>query len=154
MAVLNWGECDLFHATSTDGAPTGEWTELPTPKEDTTKLTPTAGTEKTATEEGGALVDYLPGKNTYQLEWDEFVKKGEEPSFEDNDGVIDGEHAFRVEAKDKECPAIKIDRAVLRVEESYTTADGSLLHYVARALKPKTGKTVKRYVPSTDFPEE
>ena len=88
MAVLNWGECDLKHATSTDGAPTGEWDELPTPKEDSTQLTTTAGTEKTATEEGGALVDYLPGKNTYQLEWDEFVKKGEEPSFEDNDGVF------------------------------------------------------------------
>lgn len=150
MAVLNWGECDLKHATSTDGTPTGEWDELPTPKEDSTQLTTTAGTEKTATEEGGALVDYLPGKNTYQLEWDEFVKKGEEPSFEDNDGVITGEHAFRVEAQDKDCPAIQIDRAVLRVEDSYTTADGQLRHYVARALKPKTGKTIKSYVPSEE----
>ena len=46
MAVLNWGECDLKHATSTDGAPTGEWDELPTPKEDSTQLTTTAGTER------------------------------------------------------------------------------------------------------------
>lgn len=154
MAVLNWGECDLFHATSVDGAPSGEWKELATPKEDTTKLTPTAGTEKQATEEGGALVDYMPAKNTYQLEWDEFVKKGDEPSFEDDDGVIAGEHSFRVEAQDKECPAIQIDRATLRVEESYSTADGSLLHYVAKALKPKEGKTVKRYVPKTKYPTD
>ena len=145
MAVLNWGECDLKHATSTDGAPTGEWEELPTPKEDSTQLTTTAGTEKTATEEGGALVDYLPGKNTYQLEWDEFVKKGEEPSFEDNDGVITGEHAFRVIPEDDTCEGCQIDRAVVRCDESYSTADGKLLHYVARCLKPATGKTVKPY---------
>lgn len=152
MAVLNWGECDLFCAQCVDGAPSGTWTELPTPKEDTTTLTATAGTEKEATEEGGALVDYMPAKNTYELEWDEFVKKGEEPSFEDTDGVIEGEWSFRIEAQDKDCPAIQIDRACLRVEENYSTADGSLLHYVAKALKPAEGKTIKRYVPSVKYP--
>lgn len=148
MAVLNWGECDLFHATCHDGAPSGEWTELPTPKMDSTELSTDTGDDMTAQEEGGAIVDYMPGKNTYELAWDEFVKKGEDPSFEDNDGVIDGEHSFRIEAQDKDCPAIQIDRAVLRVEESYTTADGQLRHYVAKALKPASGKTIKSYVPS------
>ena len=148
MAVLNWGECDLFHATCVDGAPSGEWTELPTPKQDSTELSTDAGDDMTATEEGGAIVDYMPGKNTYTLEWDEFVKKGKEPSFEDDDGVIDGEHSFRIEAQDKDCPAIQIDRAVLRVEDSYNTSDGQLRHYVAKALKPASGKTIKSYVPS------
>lgn len=148
MAVLNWGECDLFHTTCANGAPSGEWTELPTPKMDSTELSTDTGDDMTAQEEGGAIVDYMPGKNTYELAWDEFVKKGEDPSFEDNDGVIDGEHSFRIEAQDKDCPAIQIDRAVLRVEESYTTADGQLRHYVAKALKPASGKTIKSYVPS------
>lgn len=149
MSQLNWGEPDLQTATSTNGAPAGEWKDLPNPKEDTLKLTANAGTDKTATEEGGAIVDYMPGKTTYTLEWDEFVKKGEEPAFDDVDGVIAGEHAFRVSAQDKDCPAIQIDRAVLRVEESYSTADGSLRHYVATVLKPATGSSVKRYVPGT-----
>lgn len=152
MSVLSWGECDIFHATSTAGAPSGEWEELPTPKEDTTQLVPTAGTAKEAKEEGGALVDYLAAKVTHELEFTLFVKKDEEPPFEDDDGVIAGEHAFRVEPQDKDAQAIQIDRSILRVEESYSSADGILMKYVARVLKPKTGKSVKKMKPSEDFP--
>lgn len=77
MAVLSWGKCKIETTPSTNGAPTSPeaWKALDTPKEDTTKITPTAGTEKTATEEGGELVDVRYGKNTYTLEFDMFVKK-------------------------------------------------------------------------------
>lgn len=160
MAVINWGECDVFHGVPKDGtAPTAsdEWQELPTPKEDTTKLTANAGTEKTATEEGGGIVDYMPGKNSYTLEFDLFLKKGETlPDWLDpekiNDGVVPGEHSFRVEGQDKGDGnsdkgtwCILIERSVVRVEDSYSTADGSLLHVVATALKPAKGNTVKYY---------
>ena len=40
---------------------------------------------------------------------------------------------------------MQIDRCTLRVEESYTAADGKMLHYVAKCLKPAAGKTVKPY---------
>lgn len=147
MAILSWGKCSLETTPSTNGAPgqSASWEAIDTPKEDTTKITPTAGTEKTATEEGGALVDYLPGKNTYQFEFDLFVKKGKERPFDDDDGVISGEHAFRITPEDETCEGAQIDRCVLRVEESYSTAEGKLLHYVGQCLKPKSGKTVKPY---------
>lgn len=147
MSVLSWGKCKIETTPSTDGAPgaSASWKVLPTPKEDTTKITPTAGTEKTATEEGGDLVDVRYGKNTYTFEFDLFVKKGEERPFEDNDGLISGEHAFRITPEDEECEGALIDRSVVRCDESYSTADGKLLHYVARCLKPKEGKTVKPY---------
>ena len=150
----------MFHGVSKDGAAPKDssgWEELPTPKEDTTKLTANAGTEKTATEEGGGIVDYMPGKNSYTLEFDLFLKKGEElptwlKSDAINDGVVPGEHAFRVEGQDKGDESdtkgtwcILIERSVVRVEDSYSTADGSLLHVVATALKPKEGNTVKYY---------
>lgn len=152
MAVLSWGKCKLETTPSKDGAPatSGSWKELDTPKEDTTKITPTAGTEKTATEEGGELVDVRYGKNTYTLEFDIFVKKGKERPFDDNDGLIEGEHAFRITPEDVECEGALIDRAVVRCDESYSTADGKMLHYVARCLKPKTGKTVKPYKKESD----
>ena len=80
MAVLSWGKCTLEHVVSENGAPKGggsaSWKALPTPKENTTKITPSAGTQKTATEEGGGLVDIRYSKNTYTLEFDLFVKKG------------------------------------------------------------------------------
>lgn len=147
MSVLSWGKCKIQTTTSTNGAPasSGPWKDIDTPKEDTTKVTPTAGSEKTATEEGGELVDVRYGKNTYTLEFDLFVKKGKDRPFEDNDGLISGEHAFRVIPEDDTCEGSQIDRAVVRCDESYSTADGKLLHYVARCLKPATGKTVKPY---------
>lgn len=151
MSVLSWGKCTLEHAESKDGAPVGDnWEEIDTPKEDTTKITPTAGTEKTATEEGGEMVDSRTGKNTYTLEFDLFVKKGKERPFDDNDGIITGEHAFRIIPEDEDCEGSQIDRCTLRCEESYTTADGKLLHYVARCLKPKAGKTVKPYTKNAE----
>ena len=102
MSVLSWGKCKIQTTTSTNGAPasSGPWKDIDTPKEDTTKVTPTAGSEKTATEEGGELVDVRYGKNTYTLEFDLFVKKGKDRPFEDNDGLISGEHAFRVIPED------------------------------------------------------
>lgn len=145
MAVLSWGKCKIETTPSTNGAPTNTWKVLDTPKEDTTKVTPTAGTETTATEEGGDVVDVRYGKTTYQLEFDIFVKKGGTRPFEDNDGLIAGEHAFRITPEDEECEGCQIDRSVVRCEESFTTADGKMLHYVAKCLKPASGKTLKPY---------
>lgn len=145
MSVLSWGKCTLQTTSSESGAPGSTWKDIDTPKEDTTKLTATAGTEKTATEEGGEIVDVLYGKNSYQLEFDIFVKKNGTRPFTSDDGLISGEHAFRVVPADEACEGIQIDRSVVRVEESYSTADGILLHYVAKALKPASGNTVKPY---------
>lgn len=147
MSILSWGKCLIEKTESTDGAPgaSATWEALDTPKEDTTKLTPTAGTEKTATEEGGDIVDSRAGKITYSFEFDLFVKKGKELPFEDDDGVIVGEYAFRVTPEDDTCPGIQIDRCSLSAQLNYTTADGKVMHYVAKCLKPKTGKTVKDY---------
>lgn len=145
MAVLSWGKCKIETTPSTNGAPTDAWKVLDTPKEDTTNVTPTAGTETTATEEGGDVVDVRYGKTTYELQFDIFVKKGKERPFEDNDGLISGEHAFRITPEDEECEGCQIDRSVVRCEESFTTADGKMLHYVAKCLKPASGKTLKPY---------
>lgn len=147
MALLSWGQCRVKHTPSTNGAPTANanWTELDIPKEDSTKLTATAGAEKIATQEGGGIVDVRYGKTTYQIEFDIFVKKGATRPFEDNDGVIAGEHALRIIPEDATCPGCQIDRCVLRCEENFTSADGFILHYVGKVLMPATGKSVKIY---------
>lgn len=147
MAILSWGKPKIQHKESVNGAPVagGTWRDIDTPKQDTTKVTPTAGNEVTANEEGGEVVDSRVGKNTYQFEFDIFVKKGQPRPFDDEDGFIKGEHAFRVIPEDDACEGMQIDRCTLRVEESYTAADGKMLHYVAKCLKPAAGKTVKPY---------
>lgn len=148
MAILSWGKPGLETTPSTDGAPAAnaEWKALDTPKDSTTKLTPSAGTAVEAIEEGGDLVDSRTGKNKYEFSFDLFVKKGKKRPWEDVDGIITGEHAIRLTPEDEECEGILIDRCTIRCEDSYSTADGILLHYVCKVLKPKTGKMVKPYV--------
>lgn len=156
MALLGWGKPGIQCAVSTNGAPAedAKWDDIDTPKQGTTKLTPTAGTETTAQEEGGDIVDSRTGKVTYKLEFDLFVKKGGKRPFEDVDGSISGEFAFRIIPEDEECEGIQIDRATVHVEESYTSDDGKLLHYVINCLKPKVGKTVKPYFAQNAEAEE
>lgn len=149
MSILSWGKCAVQKAASSNGTPGATWTAIDTPKENTTKVTPTAGQEKTATEEGGGIVDAMNGKNTYVFEFDLFVKKGGTRPFEDVDGLVAGEHAFRVIPEDTECEGVQIDRCIVRVEESFSTDEGKLLHHVCRCLKPAQGKTVKPYTATT-----
>lgn len=144
--LLGWGKCAIKHAKSVDGVSQEPWTEIDTPKKDSTKVTTTAGEEITAQEEGGAVIDTRYGKASYQLEFDLFVKKGKPLPFTDDDGIIAGEHAFRiVPIEDEELPGAQIDRAVIRCEQNYSTADGRTVHYVVKCLKPASGKTVKEY---------
>lgn len=148
MSKLSWGKPTIKHKVSENGAPktTGDWTELDTPKQDTTELTTTAGDEVTANEEGGAIVDVRFGASKYELAFDLFEKKGGTDPFTDVDGVIPGEHALQIIPEDAACKGVQIDRCALRREISYTTADGILYHYVARCLKPAEGNTVKPLV--------
>lgn len=147
MSQLSWGKPNIETAVSVNGAVANDadWKAIDTPKDTTTKLTPTAGTETEALEEGGDVVDSRNGKNKYTFEFDHFVKKGKKRPWEDVDGIIEGEHAFRLTPEDADCEGILIERSTLRVEESYTTADGIMLHYVAKVLKPANGKMVKPY---------
>lgn len=156
MSILSWGKCTISHTPSVSGAPgsSATWTDIDTPKEDTTKLTPTAGNTVEATEEGGGLVDARTGKTKYQLEWYNFVKKGVERPFTDDDGIITGEHAIRVIPEDDTCEGIQIDRSTITVQEEYTPADGKLLHYIVKVLKPATGKSVKPYTVPDDSGED
>lgn len=152
MATISWGKPSKFETTtSTNGAPasSGSWTSIETPKDGTMQINVTEGSEVTAVEEGGGLVDIRYNANTYELQFTEFVKKGKEPVFEDVDGVVEGEHAFRFLPEDDDCEGRQIDCAIVRVVETFTTADGILRQYKARCKKPATGNTVKKYVKSS-----
>lgn len=148
MAILSWGKGLLETTPSKDGAPASPeaWKAIDTPKKDTLKLTPTAGEEVTAQEEGGDDVDNRVGANSFLLEFDLFVKKGKERPWDDNDGIITGNHAFRYTPEDEETEGFLIDNSTVSVEESYSTAEGKLLHYKAKVLKPASGKKLKPYI--------
>lgn len=145
MAVLSWGKPRIQKCASVAGVPDGNWVDLDTPKQDTTKLTTTAGQEVTANEEGGDVVDSRSGKNTYSLEFDQFVKKGKARDFEDEDGIVPGEFAIRLIPEDESAEGFVIERATIRVEENFSSTDGKIRHVVVKAIKPASGKTLKPY---------
>ena len=145
MSVLSWGKPRIQKCKSEAGVPDGNWVDLDTPKQDTTKLTTTAGQEVTANEEGGDVVDVRSGKNTYSLEFDQFVKKGKARDFEDEDGLVPGEFAIRLIPEDEATEGLLIERATIRVEENYSATDGKIRHVVVKAIKPAAGKTLKPY---------
>ena len=142
---LGWGKCNIYRKNSVSGAPaSGDWTKLPTPRENTTHVTTSQGTDLDAKIEGGETIDRLPGKNTYTLEWEEFVEKGQAPSFIDNDGIVPGNHALKVVPDaDEACPGIQIDDSTIKAEIVYSTTDALRIKYSATALKPAAGNAVK-----------
>lgn len=136
--TLSWGKCNI--ETSPVGS--SSWKNVGTIKDGTTKLSTQAGEEHLAKEEGGAVIARRVGSSTYTLEFDLFLAAGDTRPFEDKDGIIEGEHQFRVIPESPKAVGFSIARASVSCEDNYTTAEGIVLHYVAKCLKTETGKTI------------
>ena len=89
------------------------------------------------------IVDSKTTPATYEITWEMFVKKGVEPPFDGEEGVIAGEHAFRFTPDDPTCKGWRVDRATVSATISFSTSEGTLYKYKAKVLKPKTGNAFK-----------
>lgn len=147
MAVLSWGKPKIEFVKLVDGAipSTPTWTEVDTPVENTTKLTPTKGEKKEAKEEGGAVVASKTLKNSYLFEFELFNKKGKEKPIVDADGVVLDEYAWRLTPEDVTAEGFIIEKASVSVEDTYDTDTGTKWKYSIDALKPTSGNLVKPY---------
>lgn len=143
--IINIGQCVLTTTPSVNGAPgtSATWTTIPTPKDGTTTLSPSEGSDIEAKIEGGEVKDSISAATTYTFEWEEWVEKSKSPTFEDTNGVVSGEHCFKCLPIDTSCPGIQIDRATVKASYQYTTADGLRIKYIAKVLKPASGNSVK-----------
>ena len=149
MAIISWGKPKIEYAKSVNGVPNGSWTQIDTPKEDTTELTTTQGDKKEATEEGGAVVDVRYGANSYQLVFTLFAKKGKTKPIPDSNGVIEGNYAWRITPEDPACEGVLIENSTVSVQDAYTPADGKTWIYTVEVLKPASGDMLKPYAGST-----
>lgn len=145
MAVLTWGYGKLETTESENGEPkaAAPWTKIDTPKKDSLKVETKEGETKEALDEQGNIVDSKTTSATYEITWEMFVKKGDTPPFDDKNGVITGEHAFRYTPDDPTCKGWKVDRATVSATISFSTSEGALYKYKAKVLKPKTGNAFK-----------
>lgn len=145
MAVLAWNYGKFETAESEGGEPkaASPWTKIDVPKKDSLKVDPKEGETKEALDEQGNIVDSKTTPATYEITWEMFVKKGVEPPFDGEEGVIAGEHAFRFTPDDPTCKGWIVDRATVSATISFSTSEGTLYKYKAKVLKPKTGKAFK-----------
>lgn len=152
MAELSWGKPTIeFGKVGDDGAAPTTWTKLPyDPVENSTKLTPTKGEKKEAKVEGGENEAVKYAKNTYLFEFEIRAAKGRTKPIDDEDGVVDGEYAFRLTPENYECEGFQIDRSTVSVEDTFDTSEGKKWKYSADVLKPATGKQVKPYTASSN----
>lgn len=148
MAVLTWGIKSFETAESENGAPkTGSpWKKIDLPKKDSLRVETKEGETKEALDEAGNVVDSKTAPSSYELTFELFVKKGVARPFDDKDGVIEGEKAFRLIPDDPTVEGWQIDRSTVSATIVYTTSEGILYKYKAKALKPKTGNVFKLLV--------
>lgn len=139
MAVIGWGKCRILFKNLIGGA----WTETPTPVESSTTLTTTKGDKKEAKLEGGANEDVRYNKNTYALEFTIRQAKGKTMPIEHEDGLVSGNYSVAVVPEDPDVPGLMIDKAVVSVEDSFSTDEGGTVKYTFDALQPTSGSQVK-----------
>ena len=144
---LSWGKPTIKIGKLGDGgkAPSS-WIDIPTPVENSTKLTPTKGAKKEAKIEGGENEAVKYAANTYTFEFEIRAGKGRAKPVEDVDGVISGEYAVKLQPEDPTVEGIVMDRSTMSMEETFDTDNGKKWKYTFDVLKPATGNQVKHEV--------
>lgn len=135
---LSWGKPIVEIAKITDGL-IGTYQAVPTPVQDSSKLTPTAGDKQEAPVEGGDLEDVKYGKNKYTFEFEERKAKDRNMPIAHNDGVVLDEYALRLTPEDPSVPGFQIPRGRFHVEDSWNAKEGETWKYVMDALIPTDG---------------
>lgn len=140
MSVISWGKITIYHRAYKSGAYTSsdQYAKLSIPVEGSTNLTITQGESKEAKQEGGENVDKKTAANSYELVFRLFVKKTDLSAYpaglEAVNGVVAGEHDFKVIPDDPDCYGIHIARSTVTCVENFTSDEGITLEYHVSAL--------------------
>ncbi len=145
MAILSWGKPKIEISKLDESGDATTWIEIDTPVENSTQLIPEKGEKREAKEEGGKVVDSRTSANKYRVEFELYAKKGKSKPIEDNDGVVEGNYAFRLTPEDPSLVGFIIENNSVSVEDTFTSADGEKWKYTFEGLKPKNGNIKKPY---------
>ncbi|SFG57032.1 hypothetical protein [Prevotella sp. KH2C16] len=146
---IGWGKCHII--TKDLDTPSAKWTKIGTPKENTTKLTPTKGDKKEAPIEGGENEAVKYSANKYVLEYVLRRLAGRKKPFKDANGVIAHRYAIFVQPEDITVPGPRMDNTVVSLADEFGTEEGGLLTYNHDGLKPDSGNIVKWSTIATDL---
>ena len=141
MAKIAWGKPRLF--TKNADVLGSSWSELPTPVEDSTELTPTKGDKLEAKIEGGENEDVKYKRSTYNLVFNIRKAKDREAPFPSVDGIVSDHFAIMLQPEDPTVEGFYIEASTVSVDETFTASDGAMWQVTMEAVKAQTGNTVK-----------
>lgn len=141
MAKVNWGKPTIKYKDLDALEP--KWLEMPTPVEDSTELSTTAGEAMEAPIEGGELEDKKYKDSTYELVMNIRKTKGRAMPIETHNGITDHHFALALQPEDPTCQGMLIENSAVSCEDTYTAADGAMWNYKFEPLKPETGDLIK-----------
>jgi hypothetical protein len=137
---LSWGAVKGYYAKEGADGQLGAWNELPPIVEGTLALNTEKGDKREAPIEGGQNEFIAYKKSTYSAEWENRGAKEEaglrQKPFDDVDGVVEGVYAFKFIPETPGAYGIYIKRAVVSLEDTFTSEDGLKWKYTADVLAP------------------
>ncbi len=130
---LAWGKPTIYYQLlgENDTISESKWVELPTPKEDSTSITPVITAE--AKVEGGEIYDQL---KKYEIKFSLFGTKKDIIPLDENDRVA-GFLAIKVVPQTEGALKAQINKIRLFLKDSYTPKEGFLLEYSGSCPKNK-----------------
>ena len=142
--TLGWGNPTIYVKDLT--AENGAWTKLPDAAEGTVQLTPTKGDKVEANTEDGTAEATRYKKSKYAFAYGIREAAERDMPIEHVDGVVAHEYGVILVPENANAKGLYIERSSVSVEDPFNAADGAVYTYTHDALKPSSGKTVKRGV--------
>ncbi|MDD3404974.1 MAG: BACON domain-containing carbohydrate-binding protein [Paludibacteraceae bacterium] len=132
---LSWGKPQIKYRVA---GTTGAWITMPTPVENTTKLTTSKGSKLEAKLEGGDYQDVKYQRNTYALDFELYMHEGFEKPISECDGIVADNYEFLVIPENRKSIGIYIKKGAVSAEPSFDTQIGAKMKYTVDVLRPDT----------------
>lgn len=139
--TLAWGNPRQFIRNLTQNGP---WEKIPDAVEGSVQTTPTKGDKVEANTEEGVpeAVRYKKSKYAHEYSLREAAER--EMPIDHEDGVVTDLYGLILVPEDDNAKGMYMEVSKVSVEDSGNAADGVIYKYTHDALKPSSGKLVKR----------
>lgn len=137
---ITWGKPTIeFAKTVTGGTEPASFETMPTQQEGTVVLSTTVPTADELFGEGHELVARRAKRPTYVLVMNVFIEAGDVRPIETDEGIISDNYAVKLTPEDDTLDGFIFKSSQVDAEETWSSAEGTIIRYTFTALKPELG---------------
>lgn len=146
LKELSWGRYTALFAKYDNAGVIGTKTTFAEIEDGTGVLNFDEGDLMEALEEGGGLVAAKNKKGRYNWVHTLYLKLGDVPPIQDEDGVVEGNYALWLIPENPAAPGVYLEMCTVSVVNGFTAEGGAKITYTFRALRPSpTSNAMKWY---------